>query len=129
MTTMITSGTCARWTEVFYAKAVPGLCAAALAVGIHGCQTPSVKPARIVVVDRPGANPWTDLQFRNDPDAFQFAIVTDRTGGLRAGVFPDGVRKADLLQPEFVMSVGDLIQGYTEDEAELDRQWDEFAGS
>jgi hypothetical protein len=34
--------------------------------------------------------------------------------------------KVNLLQPAFVMSVGDLIEGYTEDRAELDRQWDEF---
>ncbi|MEM9722106.1 MAG: metallophosphoesterase, partial [Bacteroidota bacterium] len=30
--------------------------------------------------------------------------------------------------PEFVMSVGDLIEGYTEDEVEIDRQWEEFDG-
>lgn len=75
-----------------------------------------------------GARPWTHLDFRNDPDAFQFAIVTDRTGGHRAGVFPMAVRKLNLLQPEFVMSVGDLIEGYTEDEAQLREQWAELRG-
>jgi len=34
-------------------------------------------------------NPWTHLNFLNDPDNFQFAIVGDRTGGLRRGVFPN----------------------------------------
>ena len=33
-----------------------------------------------------------------------------------------------MLQPEFVMSVGDLIEGYTEDTVELERQWEEFEG-
>jgi len=75
-----------------------------------------------------GANPWTHLEFRNDPHAFQFAVVSDRTGGHRPGVFPEAVRKLNLLQPEFVMCIGDLIEGYTEDGAELDRQWDEFLG-
>ncbi|MCH7944837.1 MAG: serine/threonine protein phosphatase, partial [Armatimonadetes bacterium] len=59
-------------------------------------------------------NPWTHLDLVNDPENFQFAIVTDRTGGHRAGVFPDAMRKLNLLQPEFVMSVGDPVEGYTE---------------
>jgi len=40
----------------------------------------------------------------------------------------DAVNKLNLLQPEFVMSVGDLIEGYTEDQAQLDFEWDEFNG-
>jgi hypothetical protein len=43
-------------------------------------------------------------------------------------VFEDAVRKLNLLRPEFVMSVGDLIEGYTRDEAELKQMWDEFEG-
>ena len=75
-----------------------------------------------------GPNPWTNLDFNNNPDNFQFAIVTDRTGGARPGVFEDGVRKTNLLQPEFVMSVGDLIQGGTEDRTQLEAEWKEFNG-
>ncbi|MHC4214469.1 MAG: metallophosphoesterase family protein [Planctomycetota bacterium] len=71
-------------------------------------------------------NPWTHLNFNNDPNNFQFAIVSDRTGGNRPGVFAQAVDKINLLQPEFVLCVGDLIQGKTEDENELNRQWDEF---
>ena len=70
--------------------------------------------------------PYSHLNINNDPCNFQFAIVTDRTGGHREGVFLDGVNKLNLMQPEFVMSVGDLIEGYTMDTAELRRQWDEF---
>ncbi|MFP6590349.1 MAG: metallophosphoesterase [Candidatus Latescibacterota bacterium] len=73
-------------------------------------------------------NPWTHLDLVNDPENFQFAIVTDRTGGHRAGVFPDAMRKINLLQPEFVMSVGDLIEGYSEDRDVLNTEWDEFIG-
>jgi predicted phosphodiesterase len=72
------------------------------------------------------ANPWTHLNLYNNPDNFQFAIVADRTGDMRPGVFADAVGKLNLLKPEFVMSIGDLIVGETEDDAELDRQWDEF---
>jgi hypothetical protein len=75
-----------------------------------------------------GAVPYTSLELNNDRCQFQFAIVTDRTGGHRPGVFMEGVNKLNLLQPEFVMSVGDLIEGYTEDTTELNRQWNEFTG-
>ncbi len=82
-----------------------------------------------LVIETPeGARPWTSLELNNEARNFQFAIVTDRTGGHRPGVFMDGVRKLNLIQPEFVMSVGDLIEGYTEDLTELNRQWDEFDG-
>ena len=86
-------------------------------------ETDATPRIRIVQV-----NPWTHLDLRNDPHHFQFAIVTDRTGGHREGVFPDAVRKLNLLQPEFVMSVGDLIEGYTQDRDLLEMQWDEFVG-
>lgn len=83
-------------------------------------------PSEVLVPIEPQANPWTHLDFNNRPNHFQFAIVADRTGGMRPGVFEDAVRKLNLLQPEFVLSVGDLIEGYSEVEAELDRQWDEL---
>ncbi len=75
-----------------------------------------------------GSTPWNHLDINADDAQFQIAIVTDRTGGHRPGVFADGVSKINLLQPEFVMSVGDLIEGYTEDTVELNRQWNEFDG-
>ena len=70
--------------------------------------------------------PWTSLDANNDN--FQFVVVTDRTGGHRPGIFPKGVNKINLLQPEFVMSVGDLIEGYTEDIEQLNKEWAEFEG-
>ena len=94
-----------------------------LAIILVGCA--GVGPnLKIQVSER--ANPWTHLNLYNNPDNFQFAIVSDRTGGRRPGVFADAVEKLNLLKPEFVVSVGDLIEGYTEDDAELNRQWNEF---
>ncbi len=78
-----------------------------------------------IIVDIPSnQKPFTGTDLNRDN--FQFAIVTDRTGGHRPGVFMEGVRKLNLLQPEFVMSVGDLIEGYTEDTEVLDAEWREF---
>jgi len=80
-----------------------------------------------VEIDSSGpVNPWTSLDWNNDPENFQFVIVTDRTGGERPEVFEKGIKRVNMLQPEFVMSVGDLIDGYIEDTEELNRQWDEF---
>ena len=104
---------------------ITSLClAVVLLAGVTARSADDAHP-RIAVEE---ANPWTHLDLANDPDAFQFAIVADRTGGRRPGVFPDAVRKLNLLQPEFVMSVGDLIQGYTDDREAIDGNWDEFAG-
>jgi hypothetical protein len=80
----------------------------------------------IVINPQNEVNPWTNLVLNNDPENFQIAIVTDRTGGLREGVFASAIPKLNLLQPEFVMSVGDLITGYTEDLQQLKLEWDEF---
>ena len=82
-----------------------------------------------IIVDQSGSvHPWSHLDVNNDPGNFQFAIVTDRTGGHRSGVFMDAVNKLNLLQPEFVVSVGDMIEGYTQNEERIYREWDEFNG-
>ena len=73
-------------------------------------------------------NPWTSLALNNEKRNFQFAIVTDRTGGHRPGVFASAVKKINLMQPEFVISVGDLIEGYSEDNGQWALEWAEFQG-
>ena len=72
------------------------------------------------------AGPWTRRTISDSPDQFRFAVVADRAGGHRPGVFADAIRKVNLLQPKFVLSVGDLIEGNTENADEIDRMWDEF---
>lgn len=71
-------------------------------------------------------NPWTSLKMNNDPDDFRFAIVSDRTGGHRAKIFSQAMQQINLLQPEFVMSVGDLIEGYSEKSDKVEQEWTEF---
>ena len=58
----------------------------------------------------PQAKPWTSENFKNSPDEFQFAIIGDRTGGANAQeTFKIAVGQLNLLQPEFVINVGDSI--------------------
>lgn len=74
----------------------------------------------------PGAKPWTSAEFQNDPKEFQFAVIGDRTGGANVQeTFKLAMAQLNLLQPEFVINVGDIIEGYTKDKAELHAQWDE----
>jgi len=86
--------------------------------------SPADKPA--LVAESGTRNPWTKLELNEGPDAFRFAVVSDRTGGHRPGVFSRAVRMINLLQPEFVMSVGDLIEGYSEDPGQWALEWSEF---
>jgi serine/threonine-protein phosphatase CPPED1 len=65
---------------------------------------------------------------RDDAQRFRFAILADRTGGARPGVFERAIDQLNLLQPDFVVSVGDLIEGYTTDRQVLSRQWSEVDG-
>ena len=109
------------------------LCLAVALFGacLAGCGVAADKPMTAGIIAHPAGHqprPWTHLRFDNNPDHFQFAIVGDRTGQHRPGVFEKGLEKLNLLRPEFVMSVGDLIEGYTKDEAEIDQQWDEIEG-
>ena len=82
-------------------------------------------PMKIAAADK---NPWTKTALNNDANQFQFAIVSDRTGGHRAKIFSQAVHRINLLQPEFVMSVGDLIEGYTLKPDVMEKQWNEFDG-
>lgn len=72
-----------------------------------------------------GPKPWTEHPVAQDPEAVRFAVFADVTGGEREGVFEMAVEQLNLLRPELIVNVGDLIDGDT-DRAELDRQWDSF---
>ncbi|MDQ8190616.1 LamG-like jellyroll fold domain-containing protein [Roseibacillus persicicus] len=58
------------------------------------------------------------LELTNEEPMFTFAVFGDRTGGPDSGVniLADAVRDVNLLEPDLVMTVGDLIQGYNTSE-------------
>jgi hypothetical protein len=99
--------------------------ALALAVVWLGC---AHAPPRIQADPLAGPTPWTSLAPRDAAEDFRFVLVTDRTGGHRGDVFEQALPKINLLEPAFVLSVGDLIEGYSEDRTELDAMWDELEG-
>ena len=70
--------------------------------------------------------PWTYERVNDHKNKFNFVVVTDRTGGERKGVWQKGIKKINLMQPAFVVSVGDLINGYTKDLDTINAEWEEF---
>ncbi|MEJ2584492.1 MAG: metallophosphoesterase [Robiginitalea sp.] len=73
-----------------------------------------------------GAKPWTSEAFETTEDDFTFAIISDLNGGERPGIYSQAVTQLNRLDPTFVLSVGDLIDGGTEDTLQLRKEWDSF---
>ncbi len=101
-------------------------CVLLAAVALSGNHKPAGNGDFVVQIE--DRNPWTHLRLVNTPEVFHFAVVSDRTGGHRARIFSQAVEQLNLLQPAFVISVGDLIEGYTKDEKKLAQEWKEFQG-
>src|SRR5271155_1813650 len=77
------------------------------AAAISSSKTPTpAATSRDLHIDVEEKNPWTNLKLNNDPSEFRFAVVSDRTGGHRPQVFSKAIERLNLLQPEFVLSVG-----------------------
>ncbi len=98
--------------------------AAVGAIVLGGCASPQVADSRAPAGN--AAYPWTARPIKNNPADFEFAIVADRTGAFRPGIFEKAISQLNLLQPEFVMCVGDLIEGKSEDPAVLKQEYDEM---
>lgn len=91
-----------------------------------GCQT-FVSDKKIFIHDA-GNNPtpWSYEPVGRLADDFTFAIISDLNGGERDGIFEVAMEQISLLRPEFVMSVGDLVNGETDNVSELTAQYDSF---
>ncbi|MFH1686656.1 MAG: metallophosphoesterase [bacterium] len=56
----------------------------------------------------------------------QFVVIGDRTGSHTEGIYGEVLQEIVRLRPEFVMTVGDMIEGYTEDTTVMISEWDEY---
>ncbi|MEX0844089.1 MAG: metallophosphoesterase [Balneolaceae bacterium] len=68
----------------------------------------------------------SDKEVNQSENIFRFAIMGDRTGGMRPGIFARAAEKVNIMQPEFILSVGDLVDGYTTEPEVWNAQWEEF---
>jgi serine/threonine-protein phosphatase CPPED1 len=95
-----------------------------VALAVSGGQKTAIQTD--LQIDVENRNPWTNLRLNNAPETFHFLVVSDRTGGHRARIFSQAVDQINLLQPTFVISVGDLVEGYSKDKMKLAAEWKEF---
>ena len=96
-----------------------------LAILVLGCSAATVEPDfKHEIAGK--LKPWTNEKFDAGDDKFTFGVFSDLTGGERERVFEIAVAQLSLLRPEFIINVGDLIDGGTEDLNEIDAQWDWF---
>ncbi len=56
----------------------------------------------------------------------RFAVIGDRTGGVVPGIYGRIVKEIDRLKPDFVLNVGDMIEGYSEDKFEVRKQYEAY---
>ncbi|HCM76925.1 MAG TPA: hypothetical protein DIS90_11120 [Cytophagales bacterium] len=73
-----------------------------------------------------GKTPWSYEPKAGNEDQFTFAIVSDLNGGEREGIFEVAIEQLNLLRPQFILSVGDLVNGETDEIQELQQQYDSF---
>jgi hypothetical protein len=92
----------------------------------RGTPHPETQDPRRFLTSRQGA---LQLPLPEEKDAFTFVVFGDRTGGPAEGVavLDQAVSEVNLLEPDLVMTVGDLIQGYNE-EPEWMAEMREFKG-
>lgn len=69
--------------------------------------------------------PWSKTPKASLNNKFTFALFGDLTGGERPHVFDVAVAQLNLLNPDFIMNIGDLIDG-DGDIKEINKQWDQF---
>ena len=98
----------------------------AAVVLLTGClQTPSLQHEFDHEINGP-STPWTHDRFDNSEGKFTFAIFSDLNGGERERVFEVAIEQLSLLRPELILSVGDLIDGATQNPERLAEEWDRF---
>lgn len=56
----------------------------------------------------------------------RFAVIGDRTGGHTPGIHEEIISEINRLRPDFVMNVGDMIEGYSDDIDEIRGEWEEY---
>jgi predicted phosphodiesterase len=88
-------------------------------IGAVGCGQPRTPQDLSGLAGWRGAAP-------NGPETFRFIIISDRTGGHEQGAWERAIVEVNRLKPDFVVCVGDLVEGYKDDEAVLRGMWDEI---
>ncbi len=95
---------------------------------VQAAASPAPLPQALILPPLDGAKPWSEKPILDDPSRFHIAIMTDNTGGHRPGIWMKAVERINWMRPAFVVSVGDLIEGYSTNRDDIEAQWKEFLG-
>ncbi|MFT4541164.1 MAG: putative phosphohydrolase [Planctomycetota bacterium] len=125
---------------ILYRRTVLGSITLALCLWGHYRADPRLSDQAV----RAGTSSAVELRAPVERDSFSVVLFGDRTGGDQSGmpVLAEGVRMANHLDPDFVMTVGDMVDGYNEEAqwliqmkeyrdymSELDAPWYPVAGN
>lgn len=72
--------------------------------------------------------PWFGQLPEGLGDDFTFAVMGDRCGMMTAGVFEQGLELLKDLRPDFVLFVGDLVEGYWKESDKAREEWEYIDG-
>jgi hypothetical protein len=61
-----------------------------------------------------------------DARPMRFAVIGDRTGGHDPGVHGQILQEIERLKPDFIVGVGDMIEGYSGDTVSVKQEWKEY---
>lgn len=90
----------------------------------------SVCSALLIGCGKNPTQPCLTLQFdpeHTDP-LLSFAVISDRTGNAVPGVYARTVQMVERYHPDIAVSIGDMIEGYTDDTVSIKHQWEEHVG-
>lgn len=66
--------------------------------------------------------PWTAIPQGNS-DTYKFVVLPDKTGGSETGAFEKAIEEINRIAPDFVINVGDLVEGFVSDVKFSEPQW------
>lgn len=56
----------------------------------------------------------------------RICVIGDRTGDAQDGIYEGILEEIDLLRPDLILTVGDMIEGPADSYEEIDRRWKEY---
>jgi predicted phosphodiesterase len=97
---------------------------------MQSVQLEKIKNAMIFEESRLTTNnrPWFGSLPDHLSEDFSFAVVGDRCGMATEGVFEKALDILKDMKPDFVIAVGDLIEGYWRNAADAHEEWDDIDG-
>ncbi|MBN1295240.1 metallophosphoesterase [bacterium] len=114
------------YCAVFWVKRMRWTCVSWLVGMMVACIGGGINPVAAggVVADEAGLSHASE-----DAPAVRFAILGDRTGQADEGVFAEIVAEIVRMDPDWVINVGDLIEGPQPDDAAVHAEWDRVMAS